>query len=572
MKALRNWLALCLPAPPLLALSLLSAALCTLSSAALMALSAWLIASAALQPPFHTLYLAVVGVRFCGLSRAALRYAERCLSHDAAFRVLRRLRVEAFCRLEALAPARWETRLRAADSALLLRQVEVLKDFYLRGCAPVLTALLTVAVLAAALACYAPALAGLLLGAFLLSAVALPALVQRRSAAARARAEAAQARLAAQSLDLLGGVEELTAYGRSAQALEAAAATAREARAARLRAFRAESLAAFLTEAAGAALLLAAVLALLALARQQALTGVQFAVCALAFQSGLEPLYALPDVWRFMAEACRAAAQFFSLPAPPQAGESETGAVHSPIETDCLLRAAGLSVAYGSGAAVLRDVSFSLRRGERLAVVGRSGAGKSTLLKALLGLLDGWSGTLTLGGVSQRALSKAEICAQFRVVLQETHVFHRTIAENLRIACPQATEAQMWAALSEAGLASFVGALPEGLNAAIGEDGCKLSGGQRQRLAIARALLKPAPVLLLDEPTAGLDPFSVDDFFHALSALPKAQAVVLATHELGRLGGMDRILVLEAGRVVETGDFLQLVAARGVFYRMLQAQ
>lgn len=569
MRALRRWFALASPALPRLASALLGATLCELSAAGLMALAAWLIVSAAVQPPFYTLALAAVGVRCCGLARAALRYAERYVSHSATFEVLRRLRVTAYARLEALAPARWEARLRSEDSALLLRQADTLKDFFLRALAPLLTATLVIAALALAFSFYAPALGWLALASLLLLGLLLPLALRRREAAAQRSADVCTARLAAQCLDLLQGLEVLAAYGRHRQAQRRAEAAARAVLTARRRVKRTEAWADAWAEALGVVLLVAAMAALLPLARAGALTAPQLAACALAFQSGLTALYALPAAWRFTLEARRAAQAFFALPAPlPETAMPGTPAFCAGDELLCAER---LSFAYGADAPVLQNISFSLRRGERVAVVGASGAGKSTLLKLLLGFYGGWRGTLRLRGVPYETLRPAEILTQFRAVLQETHVFHGSLAENLRLVYPAASEAELWAALDKAGLVTFVAAQPQGLQCAVGQDGCLLSGGERQRLALARALLRPAPLLLLDEPTAGLDALSAAVFFQSIEALPKTQSVLLVTHELQFLSAMDRILVLEDGRIVEAGSFDELALHRGVFWRMLQA-
>jgi ATP-binding cassette, subfamily C, bacterial CydD len=220
---------------------------------------------------------------------------------------------------------------------------------------------------------------------------------------------------------------------------------------------------------------------------------------------------------------------------------------------------------------VLEDVSLTLPRGSRMALVGASGSGKSTLVRVLLRLLEPSRGELYLHGTRAGLLNPETWLESFSWVGQGVHLFHRSVAENLRLANPDATDTELWAALETAQAAEFVAALPRGLDTIIGERGSRLSGGEAQRLAIARALLKDAPILILDEATSSLDAFMQSRVQVALEALMRDRTVLIVAHRLETVKGADQIVVLERGRVAELGTHAQLLERRGAYARLLRA-
>jgi len=240
-----------------------------------------------------------------------------------------------------------------------------------------------------------------------------------------------------------------------------------------------------------------------------------------------------------------------------------------PMPEGNSLRVAGVSFGYGRGAA-LEAIDLELGPGRRIAVVGASGSGKSTLLRLLVRFADPTRGSITLGGVDLRALRQEEVRARMAVVPQQLTVFNASVRANLAIARPGASDPALWRALERAALDDVVRALPEGLDSVVGEFGSRLSAGERQRLAIARALLKEAPLLLLDEPTAHLDTLAERRILRVLLEPRDDAAVVLATHRLVGLEAVDEILVLEAGRIVQRGSYA-LLADRPGPYRDLRS-
>jgi len=228
-----------------------------------------------------------------------------------------------------------------------------------------------------------------------------------------------------------------------------------------------------------------------------------------------------------------------------------------------------LRFSYGDGREALSGVSFSVKAGEHVALVGASGAGKSTVFSLLLGFSSASSGTLTWNGADVKLRSRRSIRDHLAWVPQEPVLLSGTVRENLWMAKEGATDAELWTALEHAHATTFVKALPLGLDERIGERGATLSGGQRQRLAIARAFLKAPSLLLLDEPTSALDAGTEQEVQAGLSELMTNRAVLVIAHRLATVRSADRIVVMEQGRVVEQGTWDTLMKENGSFARLV---
>jgi len=232
----------------------------------------------------------------------------------------------------------------------------------------------------------------------------------------------------------------------------------------------------------------------------------------------------------------------------------------------------GVGYAYpGNDRPALYGLTLTLPAGTRTALVGRTGSGKSTLVNLLLRFLDPAEGSITANGVSIAAPPVEAWRERVALVPQKPHLFHGSVMENIRLARPEASRAEVEEAAELAGVAGFVGRLRGGYDARVGDRGARLSGGEAQRLAIARAFLKDAPILVMDEPTSSLDPESEEVIKLALERLSEGRTTLIVAHRLNTVYAADRIAVLQDGRLVEFGDHAALLDAGGPYARLVGA-
>lgn len=282
------------------------------------------------------------------------------------------------------------------------------------------------------------------------------------------------------------------------------------------------------------------------------------------------PIRGLSSAQNSIQEALAAAQRVFSvLDLEPAIVDSPGARVLLPLSRDIVYR--GVSFSYGDDA-VLRDINFTVNKGEMVALVGPSGAGKTTLLNLLPRFYEVTSGAILLDGVDIREVSLASLRAQIGVVTQQTILFNETVRYNVAYGRLEATEAEIVQALRAAFAYDFVMALPQGLDTVIGEQGIRLSGGERQRLAIARALLKDPPILILDEATSSLDSESEREVQQALDRLIEGRTTLVIAHRLSTARHADRLVVLDSGCIVETGAHEELLRLDGLYKRLYDMQ
>ena len=498
------------------------------SAVGLLATSAWLIVRSSEMVPVLYISVAVVGVRFFALTRSVFRYLDRLAGHDAALRQLAATRTDMVRRLIPLAPDGLMRTKRGSVLGALVDDVDDLQNLPLRVVQP-LVASATVAALVAV----------------------------GWGWAAGARAERAiaplRSRLADALLDHLGSLDVLLAYG----AEEASRTRIRDAdrmlRRAVVRRAGAQAGAAGIISLLAGAASLAAILVTAPSAAAGTLTGPDLAVAVLVPMAVFEVFAAIPLAaasWRQVHASAQRIAD--ALPAEPPAGivrdEPAATGVAPALGDGIVLR--DLSATWPhTDAAALRELTLEIRPGERLLVVGSSGAGKSTLAHALVRFLDS-AGEYRIGQTDAHGIASDDLRRTVGLCEQDPMLFDENIRQNLLFAREDATDADLEAALERVGLGPWLRERG-GLDARVGERGQLVSGGQAQRIALARALLHRFPVLVLDEPTAGVDPAASDALLtDLLSAVEPHQCVVLISHVTVPDGLVDRVVRLERGALV----------------------
>ncbi len=547
----------------------LAAAVCTiLAGIGLMSSSGYLISWAALRPPILDLMLVIVAVRFFALSRAAVRYLERMVSHDLTFKWLLALRVELYRVLTPLMPG---LLLRHRSGDVLGRMaddLDALQQLYLRVVAPVITAAIVSIITVAALHVFSPLLAWTTFVFLAINGILLPWHAARSARGIGHDQVVARADLQALLVEQLQGLGDLLTLGSEDRARRDV--HAHNAQLGRLQARQATitGVQDGLTQLCAQLGMWTVLVLAIPMVAAGALDGIYLALLALGVLTSFEAVQHLGPAYQFHERTRTAATRIEALhnePHPvPDPADPTTPAAHD-------MHFKGVALAYDAGDAVT-DIHFSLPAGRRIAVVGPSGAGKSTLAHLLLRFRDPDKGEITFDGRPLSEYTQEEVLRHAAVVPQHTHVFNDTIRANLLLAAPHADERALWSALERAQLATFVGQLPEGLDTFIGEQGARLSGGERQRLAVARVFLKDAPLLVLDEPTAHLDEDTEGRVLDALLAHGANRSVLWITHRLLRLDRVHTILVMDRGRIVERGPHDKLIAADGHYARLLQLQ
>lgn len=486
-------------------------------------------------------------LRIFGSARVILRYAERLVAHDAMFRALADVRVWFFRHLARGAAAGLGFR-RAGDLlSRLVSDVETLDGLYLRIILPLAGACLVLPFLFIAINMVNAVLAVVVCALFACGAFGLPlcaAMLGRREGGL-VNHEAAQLRVGV--LDMVGGLREITTFGAEGRMLDHV--RDRDAALCRAQMKQARMLA-----LAGAASYLcgqAAVVAVLAAAMGLGLPHIApLPAAAVLFLTvaAFESIGGLTRAGALAGNITRAAARVVAVGDLPEHAPPE-GTQPAPQGTD--IRFEQVSFRWDeSRAPVLDHLDLNIPAGQRIAVMGPSGAGKSTLAALLLKVVGPQAGRITLGGEDIATIRDEAMRERIAWLSQATHLFTDTIRANLLLGRPDATEADLWAALEQARVADVVRALPDGLDSWLGEGGASVSGGQGRRLALARVLLSRAPILILDEPATGLDARTEREFLLTLNEVTQGRTVILIVHRLTGVEKLDQAWRIVGGKTV----------------------
>ena len=536
-----------------------------------LALLGWMGARIFEGDSFGSLSWLIVATALVTLARSALLYAKEELANGTAVQVQFRLRERLFERVLALGPAYFDRRRTGDVTVGVVEGVEQLETFFGQYLPQLLVAAIAPIGVFIFMAFLDLPVAAIYVG-FALFTLALPALLQRQNAAASLRRRDAYGSFAADFLDSIQGLATLKAFGQSRRRGDALAARAQEVFRTTMGVLLHNAMAQGLTILA---ITVGAAVALALGAVRVENGAMEIAELLVVLMLGVEVFRPLRELSQLFHQGLLgvAAAQSVLEVADAEPEVPDAPADPSADQLSAELEFDAVTFAYPTGRRdALSEVSFRAAAGRRVGVVGRSGSGKSTLLWLLQRIYVPQQGRIRLGGRELNSLSFAQIRSRMAVVMQDTYLFHGTVLHNLRFGNHEATDEQIIAAARAANAHEFIANLPEGYQTVIGERGHRLSGGERQRIAIARALLRDAPILILDEALSSVDAENEATIQEALERLMAGRTTLIMAHRLSSVMTCDEILVLDEGRLVERGDHASLLAAGGAYAELMAAQ
>lgn len=571
------WRRLIYPIRPhlgLMSLAVISEILRQVSGIGVAVLGAALFARAVAGTAIEELYPYAAAMIILGLARGTFGYLGPYLSHVAAFRILVDLRDEFFWAIEPLAPAKLARRRTGDLVSTAVSDIELLELFFAHTAGPAVVAFIVPIIALTALATINLLLAEALL-IFLILLILMPRLAFWLGTTLGERLRGQQALLNSQELDTIQGMKAILSFGYSRQRIEelsenSAALLALQARQARNIGLQSAAKISIVSAGILAVLLCASILV-----RQNSLAPGFLPITMILASSVFLSITSVVEISKQLSLTRAAARRLFLLLDEQPAVRDESGLGPAvPIESiEPSISLQDVSFRYAPDEPlILSSISLEIPAGSTVALVGTSGAGKSTVINLMLRFWDPEAGRILLGGSDLRCYPMMQLRRLFSVVSQDVFLFSDSIRENIRLGRPEASDAEVEEVASRARIHDFITTLPQGYDTLVGERGVRLSGGERQRIAIARALLKGAPILVLDEATSSLDAENERAIKEALMERREGRTTIMIAHRLSTVVDADWIFVINGGRVVEQGRHEDLIARKGRYARLVEAQ
>ncbi|WP_029270677.1 thiol reductant ABC exporter subunit CydC [Virgibacillus alimentarius] len=537
-----------------------------LTAVSLFAASGYLISKAALAPPLYALILLTASVKLLGFMRALSRYGERYFSHRATFTMLSNLRVSFYNKLEPLAPRIFQ-KYRSGDLlARIVGDVETLQDFFLRVFYPPIVLIMVFLSTILFTSFYSIYIALILFAGLVLTTFIIPALFALKQRKLDKRLRENRGKMSTEVTEFLYGFRDLKIY----QQLQEKEEYLNKVSDAYIEEQRKEGTHQIYSQSIN--LLVSLLISWLVLGvgafivTEGELDGIFLAMLVMISLTVFEnatPMAAFPN---HLENSRQAASRLFSVVDKQDTEDMQMGMENLSNQPPTVeMRDVSFSFP-GELGMTIQDTSLCLPPGSKTAIVGPSGSGKSTLLQLILKVASVDQGEININTIPIERIEQESIWKQSNVVLQKNHFFYGTIRENLQLAKDGLSDEEMELVLKMVKLDHF------SLDTHVLEQGENLSGGEKQRLSIARAMLKNAPLWVLDEPTSSVDALTEDHIYRHLFQQAKNATVVLVSHRLTGIEKMDQIIIMEKGRVVEAGTYDELMEKQGYFYRMKQVE
>lgn len=525
-----------------------------LANVALLAVSGWFITAMAisgLTAAVINYFTPAAAIRGLAILRTVGRYLERLITHEATFRLLAGLRQWFFERLEPLAPARLQYYQGGDLLSRIRADIDSLENAYLRLFTPTLAALLATVLMMLFLLWWSPAIALANLTGLVIVGLILPWLALYLGMNSGKQIVEARAALRQRTSETVRGLAEITLYGDPQQRMHIIHEENRALVTPQRQQNRIDSSSTALTGLFSQLTWLTMIIIAIGLVQSGLLDGPELVMLAFFGMASFEAVAALPIAFRALGETQSAARRILDLVDAKPAVMDPLTPAEAPQHFD--LHFDGVCLSYpGNPQPALRDITFHLAQGKKLAIRGASGSGKTSLTQLLLKFWAPDSGQIMIGNTNMNDLSGDTVRALCAVVSQQVHLFNTTLAANLYLAKPDATEEELLSACRAAAILDDILALPDGFETEVGEAAARLSGGQIRRIGIARALLKDAPIVILDEPTEGLDAATEQEVTQALERLLSGRTALIITHRPHLLTLADQIIVMDAGRIIDT--------------------
>ena len=532
--------------------------LTSMASITLLTLSGWFITASAIAGLLAPDGVAVAfnfmqpaaEIRALAIIRTLGRYGERVVTHEATFRVLAEIRSWFFAKLIPLVPGRLAMKQSADLMHSLTQDIDALDALYLRLISPVLVALLGGGAVVFFIACYSVQISLLVFIMLLITAVLIPWLFNQLGSTGAKKITEQTAQFKVQQIEMLQSIAELNTFNAYTRFKKQLLATSEKLLSTQRNNNQLSALSTAITLFISQLAILITLLIAVSLFQQDRLSGAELVMLVFCVLAVFELVMPLAASMQMLAKTQAAAKRIRSI-------TNLTAAITEPQQAQRIEHSGDISISklcfrYSDQTDwVLNTIDLNIPFGSKVAIVGDSGAGKSTLLQLIMRFNQAQKGSIKIAGIDYKDLLSDHLLQQFAVLSQRTELFDATIKQNLLIAKPTANTVEIKQAITMAGLDKFISQLPQGINTWVGEQGAKVSGGEARRIALARVYLKNAPILLLDEPTEGLDRDTENEVLNALQKMAKDKTLIMVTHRQAGLRLVDKCYEIIDGRLLE---------------------